>query len=786
MRTVLILLFGCLLAFIKSAAQQSDSCSFVLSGIVTDSSNHEVLSYAFVRLRETNSGKMYAAYADEKGRYNLHNICAGTYGVECSHLTCERVQITITINANKQLNIKLPHHTHEGSTIVITDKASSSPISQSRTEITGRTLEQVRGRSLGDAVKNVPGVTSLQTGSNVSKPMIHGLHSNRILILNNGIRQEGQQWGLEHAPEIDPFIANKITVIKGANSVRYGSDALAGVILVEPDDFPDSTGFTGELNMVGFSNNREGNISLMTQQNIKQLRGFAWRTQGSLKRGGNMQTPDYRLWNSGVREANFSLAAGLHRDRYEADVFYSQFNTDIGIFSGSHIGNITDLYTAFNSTRPLAPDSFSYSIDRPFQHVEHELAKARLHIHASDVWTVEAVYARQYNRRLEYDKHRPRNDSLAALNRPELSYEITSHSVDLLAEHHNIKRFTGGFGISGQVQSNTYEGRFFIPNFRNQTVGVWWVERWHGDSILTLEAGVRYDYRHLQAFLWENNEVISPVRIFSNASGSLGASIRFNDELILGLNAGAAWRAPTVNELYSNGLHHGAASVEIGNKNLSPETAWNSIATLNWHRHDKIDAEIGAYYNYITDFIFAMPVQPPTVTIQGAFPTFQFTQANVVLKGVDLSLRAQLMHHLTLIGKGAILRAWNRSLNDWLILMPADRFELGLQYELADTPKRRDTYVGASMQYVNRQFRVPLNSDFVPPPNGYFLLSMQAGYTFRFKSQELTIGLSGTNLLNAAYRDYLNRFRYYADEMGRNIRVHVRIPFNLAPHHNKS
>ncbi len=783
MRTLLWLLFGAFLYAVPLNAQQNaPECTITLSGTVSDSGRSEVLPYAFIRLRNASTGAFTAVYADEKGRYVFRTLCAGSYVAECSHLNCEMVRKTISLSASTVLNFELPHHEHVGPTIVVSDKGSSPVITQPREEISGRTLEQVRGKSLGEALTVVTGVTALQTGSNIAKPMIHGLHSNRILMLNNGVRQEGQQWGLEHAPEIDPFTASKITVIKGAGSMRYGSDALGGVVLIEPAEMRDSAGIGGELNLAGFSNNREGNASLLLEQNLKRLPAFSWRVQGSLKRGGNVNTPNYRLWNTGVREANFSAAAGWHRERFEADVYYSQFNTDVAIFSGSHIGNITDLYNAFGSVRPATPDSFSYTIDRPYQHVEHELAKFRLHYHINERWILEAVYARQYNLRYEYDKHRPRNDSLANLNRPDLSYEITSHFAEVLAEHRAIGRFTGAFGVTGQYQANTYAGRFFIPNFRNQTAAAWITERWHGDSLLTLEAGLRFDYRHLQVFKRENNTIITPVHEFANVTGTVGATFRFSEKAILILNAGTAWRSPAVNELYSDGLHHGAASVEIGDRNLKPETAYTGTAAFNWHEHEKLEAEVSVYYNYIAGFIFAQPTMPPTVSIQGAFPTFRFSQADVSLRGIDLTLRREIAHGFSVSGKGSVLRAWNKSLNDWLILMPADRFELGLLYDLPKRTRMYDAYAGASVQYVNRQFRVPQNSDFVAPPAAYTLVRIQAGATFLIGGkQEIGVGLSVNNLLNETYRDYLNRFRYYADDMGRNIRVHVRIPFNVSP-----
>ena len=154
--------------------------------------------------------------------------------------------------------------------------------------------------------------------------MIHGLHSNRILILNNGIRQEGQQWGQEHAPEIDPFVATNLKLIKGAAAVKYGSDAIGGVILVNPPDLPESAELSGSVNLVGASNNRLGASSIMLEGGLAGLKGFGWRVQGSIKRAGDAQAADYRLTNTGTTENNFSLGLGYHNDRAGLEVFFIQ------------------------------------------------------------------------------------------------------------------------------------------------------------------------------------------------------------------------------------------------------------------------------------------------------------------------------------------------------------------------------------------------------------------------------------------------------------------------------
>jgi len=239
---------------------------------------------ATILIQETGSG----AVTDTNGYYRIDHLCPQRYTLLARILGYKEIRQTLTVEHEtvKNQDFLLAEeavHLHD---VNVTAQKTAALSSQSVSMLDGRELEQTRGQSLGDALKKLPGVTTLQTGSTISKPVIHGFHSNRVLILNNGIRQEGQQWGSEHAPEIDPFIANRVSLIKGASGVRYGSDAIGGVILVEPAPLPTQHGQHGELNLVGFSNGLQGVASAQTENTIGKNNQFAWRVQGTVKRGG--------------------------------------------------------------------------------------------------------------------------------------------------------------------------------------------------------------------------------------------------------------------------------------------------------------------------------------------------------------------------------------------------------------------------------------------------------------------------------------------------------------------
>jgi iron complex outermembrane receptor protein len=755
---------------------QNKTCNYTLSGKIIDEHDNSPLLFATVFIKELKKGSV----SDDKGNYSIDNLCEGDYTIIVSHLGCDPITENITITKSKKHNFYPEHHAEELKEFTLQEEGYQEEETVARKELSVKELNQSRGKSLGESLKKITGVNSLSTGSSISKPIIHGMHSDRVLILNNGIRQEGQQWGNEHAPEIDPYIANKLSVIKGAEGIRYGANAIAGVVLVEPKALRDSSGMNGELNLAGASNGQLGVSSAMLDGNIGKLKGLSWRLQGTLKRSGNVNSPDYYMKNTGLKEYNFSWALGFNKERYGVETFYSQFNTDIGIFSSAHIGNLTDLQRAIDADEPLESADFTYQIDRPYQHIEHELFKVKAYLATGKVGKLNLVYARQYNLRQEFDKHLSRNDSIAALNLPELQFEITTHIGELIWKQNRNKSFNSQVGISTINQANTIEGRDFIPAFTKYGTGAFFIEKWRSKNFkLEFEAGIRYDYIFQQIYKWNSTQRVYNYHeyTYNNLSGSLGTIYKPTDKLTARVNFGMAWRPPNVSELFSEGLHHGSASVEYGDTNLIAEKAYNTILGVDYV-NKKLLVQVEGYYNQIDNFIYLKPTLPATLTIKGAFPTFNYTQVDAVLTGFDLKTTYQFIKPLSWTGKTSFLWAFNKTENEWLVGMPANRFSNGLEYKLPNLKKISDIYVELGVETVLEQFRVPDNSDYLEPPKSYNLMSFAAGFTVpTYKEQKLIVNFEINNLLNTVYRDYLNRFRYYADEMGRNYSLKLKLTF---------
>ncbi|MDX2174477.1 MAG: TonB-dependent receptor [Bacteroidota bacterium] len=763
-----------LIAFITVG--KSQTCDLIMRGHILDGDNNEHLGFAHIKLVSPEK----VVQTDENGEFVFSSLCEGNYQLFVQHIGCRDTLINIALSSKtKKVVIRLPHSINNLNEIDVMDKRVEMKKTQTVSKLSADEIEKTKGQNLGDVLKNITGVTALNTGATVSKPMLHGMQGYRLLILNNGIRQEGQQWGNEHAPEIDPFIAKKISVIKGVNSIRYGSDAIAGVVIIEPDELPDTAAITGEINLVGLSNGQTGAGSALLQGYFDKLPGFSWRVQGTLKKGGTVKTPTYYLNNTGLEEKNFSYGMGYHRKKFGVELYYSQFNTKIGVFKGSHIGNLTDLQNALTLGKPI--DSlavFTYSLDRPYQIAEHELIKGLAHYHFSPKWRAKLQYAWQYNIRQEFDLRRLTNtEKESGIILPDLDLNINSQTIDAIVEHDNIKSFRGMYGASYMNQQNVYTGRFFIPNYLNNTWGIFATERYVLPHI-EFEIGTRYDEKYLQSYFYEGNVWTEHVRNFKNITYNGGFIWKPDTTFNLFVNAGSAWRAPAPNELYSDGIHQGLGAIERGDKSLKSETCYN-ITTTAIFKRKKISVEATAYYNQFENFIYLNPSNTLQLTIRGAFPVFNYKQDNVRISGIDFKTNYIFNKYVELNLKGMIVRAWNYNINDYLIYMPADRGDVQLKLKLPAVKFLKNNTIQLNNQLVANQWRVPTGLDFTPPPPAYYLMGFELGTQVRIKRQNINLNFSATNLLNTRYREYLDRFRYYTDAVGVSYNLRISVPLTL-------
>lgn len=752
---------------------KGQDCKLTLQLTLTDDHSREPLEGATVQQAGTDN----VWFSAPNGKVLIQNLCAGKYLFFITHIGCEPRSIDIQLNSSTAREVKMHHVKVELGEVSVTGVRAGE--AEVREDLRGTKLFATRGLNLAQSLEAVNGVRTLSTGATIGKPIIHGLHSNRILLVTNGVKLESQQWGTDHAPEIDPYNAEKFSVIKGAASVRYGAEAIGGVVLAEPRPIPHEKTLQGELNLAAFSNNGAGVISGLIEGGTDGKTNLGWRVQGTLKKAGSVRIPDFWLANTAMDEGNFSAAVGIQKNQWNWDASFSYFSTKLGLYPGAHLDNLDDLNNAIASEKPLFPGEFTYAIDRPFQQAKHWMAKVGTKVlwnskHNSSFWV-----AHQENIREEFDAR--------AFNPfPELSLDMGTTSAEFL---HNFEPGNGWVWQNGanfsfqQNINNPSSARIFIRNFETWNLGGFSILKMKSNTF-TNEVGIRYDYKEFESFYRQNGALIVHNRTFSNVTATLGTHFNPFKGLGVTMNLASAWRPPAPNELYANGLHQGLAAVEIGNPDFKAEKAINVNLQLNYAADSIFRFEITMYNNRIKDFIYLQPVQPPALTINGYYPKFEYRQTDANLAGIDVFTTFSPFPILEFYGKANILFARNLKADDWLILMPADRFESGFTWFPTMRARYTKPYVKLGISYTIEQKRVPdfkdnpeLN-DYAPPPPGYGLMNIEVG-TILTKSK-IQAGLSVYNLSNESYRDYLNRFRYFTNEAGINVALRLKIPLQFS------
>jgi len=727
---------------------------------VSDTDTGQPIPGATIQI-DTRSG-----VTSNEGAFIIDSVCEEKVLVTVRAMGYDSFQKQVRIRQSQKLNISLHTQDIKLNEVEITGHRTPAPTSNAATTISGADLDRTRGGNLAEAMKNISGVNMLQTGSTIAKPVIQGLHSNRILTLNNGIRQEGQQWGSEHAPEIDPFIARQITVIKGAEAIRYGAEAIGGVVLVEPPSLSHSSEIKAELNLTGASNGRAGTVSGMITGGLAKLPGFGWRIQGTAKQAGNLKSADYYLENSGMQETNFSAALGYNTEYLETEVYYSHFQTELGIFKGAHFGNLTDLQDRIAYGRPLFDGSFTYNLEAPLQKVSHDLMKLKSHFHLANGASVNAIYGFQYNNRQEYDLRRVLNAT------PSLNLELYSHTLDLNIESMSKSGLKTIFGLNGLMQvNNNVPGTGItpmIPNYDSYGAGAYGLAKLFKRNY-ELEVGARFDYRNLDALGYNREgQLYGDMHNFHNVSLSAGGVLHLNNHFHLRTNLGTAWRPPVVSELYSDGLHHGTGSYERGDASLKSERALKWINSVEFEA-GKFSLNLDAYLNYIYDYIYLSPSGTYFENIRGSFPVYNYQQTNARFLGMDLTANYHVLPFAEYELKGSFVRAKDIRNDLYLPWIPSDRVDNSLRLKIPNLAKLSDSYLRIQHQYVSEQTRYNEGSDYTAPPAAYHLFNFDAGFQIKAGKNNLSLNLSVNNLTNKLYKEYMNRFRYYAHDTGRNF-----------------
>ena len=782
-----------LLLFISlgSAISQSADCTEVIKGKVLDLVTKEPLPFATVSILETSQG----AVADENGEFILINICDEEVHLEVRFVGYKTTEHHHDFHHADPFIYLAPDETLLESIVVEGSRLESyQSLSVQSLEVNKVNL---LNNSIGELTESLSGISTLNTGSNISKPVVHGLHSNRVLVMNDGLRHAYQVWGEGHAPEIDPSHISEIEVVKGAATVKYGPEALGGVILYNSkrpaldESLNGSFGASYRTNGRGYS----------SQINLGQgSHRFAWNVSGIGLNQADLSAPEYNLSNTGKKEFGGSFNTLFHQPNYELEVSGSYLDQELGILRASIVGNLRDLQNAIDRGIPNPTFEPTYDIMNPKHVTQHGLVKSNLTLFLND-HIFKFQYGIQRNIRQEFDVRRGNLN-----NRPVIDLELWSHTLEAEWVQPEKGNWSGNTGIQVFTQSSKNEPGSnpinFVPNYDVFNIGAFSVQSLEFGSTV-FELGARLDYQTLNV-----SDTIRDVTIYSNevdfanATFTIGIRKQLNEHFSFFSNLGTAWRPPNVSELYSFGYHF--SRIQFGlwrydfepnivtpldrvfdesNRKVASEKSLKWVAGLEI-KDKKVNGEFIFFFNRINDYIYLRPFGI-TTNIAGTFPFFIYNQTNATFIGSDWDVRFQHSDNLVSEAKLSYVYARETENNQAFIEIPP----LNLNYTL-ELSKGNFTY-GIQLDYMAEQWNAPAVIepasfqsggvevspdeifDFMAVPNDYLLLGGKIAYS----TKTLNVILKGDNLLNTGFRSYTDRLRYFSDAVGRNLSMTIGLKF---------
>ncbi|MEL6810781.1 MAG: TonB-dependent receptor [Bacteroidota bacterium] len=771
---------------------QNKTCDCCVRGKVLDEDTNEPIPFATAHVKNTEK----YAQTDENGDFLIEGICPDNYTLSISILGYTRSdsQQDYEKGAISYHYLK-PEISDLEEVTVQAQKAKENgteTISQSR--LTKEEIISGPSSSLAASLSKLEGVTFASTGTNVQLPIIHGLSGNRILILNNGLKHAFQNWGSEHAPEIDIYAANNITVIKGAAGVQFGPEALSGAILVEPNPLLLDNPLYANVG-TGFQTNGRGlNANAEIGIGTKKWSYFA---NGSYTRIGDRNAPNYNLTNTGKEEQAFSFGVRHHLDAWDFKVHYSFVDQNLALLRSS-VTRSPDLFiNSINANEPIIINPFSYDINEPNQLTQHQLAKAEIIWRYSDEAKIDFHVGVQQNKREEFDVRR--SEEL-----PIIDLDLLTYEYHLEWEHPTWKGLDGLIGVQYFNQNNDNnpgtQTTAFIPNYNSERVSAFVMEKVKfGQDIF--EAGVRFDLETNDVRGRETNQDIFRDRYtFTNFTASVGYVWSLSENSTFRSNVGSAFRTPNVAELFSFG-QQGYRST-FGLLRFTDNNGQFSTSEVIALEESEVDLERGykftnefritkdgnshlltAYANYIENFVFERPIGV-FGTIRGPQPAFIIDQAEALFLGVDYTWKKEITDKI--LATYGLSYLWSRNIgeNEPLIEQSPISTNLELQWDQGKWWVFDSSKWTIRPSYTFQQFQAPRTVtpqnlvdgtvevtpdseifDFIDAPDGYFLLDL----SWNVGLGDFNGSIIAQNLLNNGYRNYLNELRYFADEPGINV-----------------
>ena len=762
-----LLIYTALQLLITSSLISQHNCAYTIEVNVADRDSNIPVESASVIVNDT------SFLSNSDGFIAIANACKGLNVITVQQLGYHPSKININTLSDTSINIQLIRLNEELQTIFVNQHSGKKSISEKEV-ISNEKIAFNAEKNFSQQLESISGVSLLKTGSEIAKPVIHGLYGNRLQILNNGIPQSGQQWGNDHSPEIDPLAAGSMSVIKGAASLEYSGNNPGAVILTEPLAIGKSKIVNGQATYFFESNGLGNGIHFQLKQNNPIV---AWKIDGSLQKSGDRNSPDYFLNNTGSESANFSVQLQKQfSEKFNSSLYFSSFNSNTGILRGAHIGNLTDLQQAFSRETPFfTEEKFSYDIEAPRQAVNHHLLKWQSNYFFNERQWLQFKLAGQINFRREYDVRR--NNSKKAPSLSLLQYNAFMSTTYQQTIEKNWK-FKSGIQLNLTDNSNLPETGILplIPDFL-KLESVAFVSLSGEFKRLYVDVGIRYD-NIVQEVLYISNtlprKIIRDMRNFHNISSLAGIAYRIPDKFKLDYSIAYALRNPAINEMYSMGLHQGISGIEEGEMNLNTERGLKNSLGLEIKLKKTFTFNLNAYHHYFNNFIYLQVQSESRLTIRGAFPVYVYQQDDVQIYGFDAQTKIAPFKGFNIDIRYSFLRGNHLYDNKPLVYMPSNNFTGELSYTIPELNKNGKSKIKnlsfvLRNRYVFQQNNILPEQDFYAPPSSYFLMDFSLSADIPLKKAKLNFSLRIENMLNTRYRDYMNRQRYYADEQGINL-----------------
>ena len=637
-------------------------------------------------------------------------------------------------------------------------KNSTAPISI----ISNKDLRQTTSTNIIDAIAHQPGMAQITTGGGISKPIIRGLGYNRIIVMNEGVRQEGQQWGDEHGIEIDPQIVNSVEILKGPASLMYGSDAMAGVVILHSAPTLPEGKMRANVSTEYQTNNGLFDYSLNFAGNQK---GFVWDARFSDKMAHAYKNKvDGYVPGSQFKERAGRLMLGLNKRWGHTHLTWTAFHQTPSIVEGERDETTGELVCNSDNVK-------TYSKALPFQEIKHYKAVLDNSFNLPKGW-LKAIIGYQQNRRQEFEESEDEYELFFKLH-------TVTYDVRYLSQEFSGWKVAGSVNGMWQQSQNLGE-ESLIPEYKlfdiggyatlSKSLGKW-----------TLNGGLRFDNRHLNFHS----------RDFSGLSGSIGAVCNISEHFNLRLNMARGFRAPNMSELGSDGVHEGTLRYELGNPDLKPEYSWQADMGLDF-TSQYISAQVALFANRIENYIFAKRID---LVMEEGLRTYEYTQGDARLLGFEAGIDFHPIHCIHFENTFSFVDAQQLHQPEetkYLPMTPAPRWTSELKYELTHhghfVLNNAYAALGLECNLAQNHYYKADNTETRTP--SYTLLSLSIGSDLNIHKRKVAeISVTAENLLNRAYQNHLSRLKYTdvnnvtgqqgVFNMGRNIVFKLLIPISF-------